>query len=287
MPEDNEIIGQWSQSAPYWEKHRAIIREMFAPVTQALIEAAQITTGQAVLDVATGPGEPALSIAEFLGPDGQVVGTDIVAEMVEAARREAGRRNLLHATFVQTATDRLPFRSDRFDAAVSRFGAMFFPAPVHALREILRVLKPGAPIAIAVWHFANKNPFHYVISQVVDRYVPPTPPVSDAPDAFRFANPGELLALLTEAGATAASERLFQFPIHASISAQEFWTLRSEMSDKLRTKLATLSPTQLANLQNEVLAAIQTYATPASSASPAGITFPAEVLILTAQKPHP
>jgi len=66
MQKDKEIISQWSESAPYWEKHREIIREMFAPITQALIEDSEITTRRVVLDVATGPGEPALSIADLL-----------------------------------------------------------------------------------------------------------------------------------------------------------------------------------------------------------------------------
>src|SRR5579872_3640267 len=88
-PSKQEVISRWSETAPYWEKHRAIIREMFAPVTQALIEDAQITSGSIVLDVANGPGEQALTIAELVGTDGKVAGIDPVPEMVEAARREA------------------------------------------------------------------------------------------------------------------------------------------------------------------------------------------------------
>ena len=58
---NTEVINQWAESAPYWEKHRDPIRGMFEPVTQALIKEAQITGRESVLDVATGPGEPALS----------------------------------------------------------------------------------------------------------------------------------------------------------------------------------------------------------------------------------
>ena len=101
-----EAISRWSETAPYWEKHRAVIREMFAPITQALIEAAHIRRGSAVLDIATGPGEPALAIAEFVGNEGKVLGIDPVPEMVEAARREANRQGLRNATFAvaQAAT---------------------------------------------------------------------------------------------------------------------------------------------------------------------------------------
>ena len=54
MQQNTEVISQWTESAHYWEKHRDIIRDMFAPVTQALIKDAAITGPGAVLDVATG-----------------------------------------------------------------------------------------------------------------------------------------------------------------------------------------------------------------------------------------
>src|SRR4029077_3564636 len=111
-----DVINRWSETAPYWEKHRAIIREMFTPVTRALIEEAQITSGSTVLDVATGPGEPALTIAELVGADGKVVGIDVVPEMVEAARREASRRKFSNASFAVAPADVLPFEAAGFDA---------------------------------------------------------------------------------------------------------------------------------------------------------------------------
>src|SRR5207248_10187500 len=100
-----EVISRWSETAPYWEKHRAVTREMFAPVTQALIDHAQITSGNNVLDVGTGPGEPALAVAKVVGSEGKVVGLDAVAEMVEAARREAQRRGLHNASFAVAQAD--------------------------------------------------------------------------------------------------------------------------------------------------------------------------------------
>src|SRR5215471_6861800 len=190
-----EVIGQWSESARYWEKYRPVVTEMFAPVALALMEDAGITLGESVLDVATGPGEPALTITEVVGPGGMVVGTDVVSEMVEAARREAARRRLHNARFEVAFTDSLPFPDNTFDTAVSRFGVMFFPSPVDCLREILRVLKPGGKIALAVWSCSENNPFDYIVSRIVERYMdrfvePAARPVNSA-DMFRFAKPGD------------------------------------------------------------------------------------------------
>ena len=92
--QNKEVIGQWSESAPYWEKYRPVIVRMFAPVSQALIEDAAIRKGNSVLDVATGPGEPALTIADVVGPEGTVVGTDVAPEMVEEIGRASCRERV-------------------------------------------------------------------------------------------------------------------------------------------------------------------------------------------------
>jgi ubiquinone/menaquinone biosynthesis C-methylase UbiE len=273
-----EVISQWTGSAPYWEKHRDIIRVMFAPVAEALIAEAQIKSGHTVLDIATGPGEPALTIAGRVGLEGKVVGVDVIPEMAEAARREANRRGFRNSTFEVASADRLPFEDSTFDAVVSRFGVMFFPSPVGSVREMLRVLKPGRRIALAVWHFAEKNPFHYAVSQIVERYVDSPQPAPDSPDAFRFAKPGDLLGVLSKAGAAASSERLLQFSIRASIPVEEFWELRSEMSDKFRTKLASLSNERKAELGREVMQAIRAFSVDD------GLSFPGEVLIVSGRK---
>ncbi len=275
MELDQAVIDRWSGAAPFWEKHRETIRVMFAPVTQALIEDALIGSGQTVLDIATGPGEPALSVAAVVGPEGTVCGIDPVAGMVEAARRAAEHRGFRNARFEIAPADQLPFPDGTFDAVVSRFGVMFFPSPSDAVREMLRVLKPGRKLALGVWHFAERNPFHYSFSRVIERYVESPPIAPDAPDAFRFASAGKLRDVLGEAGAMAPSERLLQFTIRAPISLEEFWTLRCEMSEKLREKFAMLSGEQLGEVKRQTMEALGEYSTDG------GLSFPGEVLIVS------
>jgi len=278
MQPDQDVIKAWRASAPFWEKHRETIRQMFAPVSQALIDDAEIGCGQSVLDIATGPGEPALTVAARIGPAGKVVGIDPAPEMVDAARRAAVTLGLNNAQFEVGSADHLPFAAGAFDAVISRFGVMFFPSPVDGVREMLRVLKPGRKLALAVWHFADRNPFHYVLSRVMERFVDSPPPAPDAPDAFRFAAPGKLLDVLAEAGAVAPSERILQFKIEAPFSVEDFWKLRSEMSEKLREKLATLSKEQRGEVKRQMLEALREYTTES------GVSFPAEVLIVSGLK---
>src|SRR5688572_24696153 len=104
-----DVLPEWRNSAPYWAKHHATIREMFAPLTGALVEDTGIVRGQSVLDIAGGPGEPSLTIAGVVRPTGTVTCTDAVAEMVEAARTEARNRGLTNVQFRQCTANDLPF----------------------------------------------------------------------------------------------------------------------------------------------------------------------------------
>jgi ubiquinone/menaquinone biosynthesis C-methylase UbiE len=247
-------------------------------LTQALIHDAGIIEGDSVLDVAGGSGEPSLTIAETVGPTGSVTFTDAVAEMVTAAESEAQRRGLKNIAFRQCAADELPFESESFDAVVSRLGAMFFPDPLAALREMLRVTKHEGLVSLVVWGKSELNPFSYLITKIAAKYfeVPPADP--NAPGAFRFAEPGALAEILKEAGADDVRERVLKFNIAAPLSPEQFWEMRSETSGTLREKVATLSPSQADLLAQEAQVAIQEYS------SNNQISIPAQMIIVTAQK---
>src|SRR5687768_17748969 len=105
----NEILAAWEESSQYWRKHQASIENVFAPLTRALIEAAQITQGQHVLDIGGGTRQPSLSIASIVGNEGSVTYTDPSTGMVATARDEATRRRLANTHFHKASTEDLPF----------------------------------------------------------------------------------------------------------------------------------------------------------------------------------
>ena len=273
-----KILQEWRASAPYWERHASTFRVMFAPVTDALIKDAGIVKGQSVLDVAGGAGEPSLTIAETLGPKGSVTYTDAVAEMVAAAQSEAQRRGVTNISFRQCSADSLPFDSASFDAVVCRLGVMFFPNPLAALREMLRVTKPGGALILVVWHKSELNPFLHLVTDVLSRYVETPPADHDAPGAFRFAEPGSLANILKEAGARDVRERLLKLRMEAPISIDEFWELRSETSGTLREKLSTLSDRQATRVAQDVKETVHEFFRGGQ------MSFPAQMIIVTGRK---
>jgi ubiquinone/menaquinone biosynthesis C-methylase UbiE len=276
--EQQKILQEWRASAPFWERHASTIRVMFAPVTDALIQDAAIVKGQSILDVAGGAGEPSLTIAETVGPTGSVTYTDAVAEMVAAAQTEAQRRGVTNVQFRRCSGDSLPFESSSFDAVVCRLGVMFFPDPLVALREMLRVTKPNGALALVVWHKSELNPFLHLVTDVLSRYVETPPPDPDAPGAFRFAEPGVLAHILREAGATNVRERLLKFSMEAPISIDEFWELRSETSGTLREKLSSLSDKQVTKVAEDVKEAVREFFRGGQ------MSFPAQMIIVTGRK---
>lgn len=275
----SDTLQPWRETAHFWTKHHHTIRTMFVELTRALIEQAGIVEGQAVLDVAGGAGEPSLTIAEAVGPRGSVMCTDPVAEMVATAEREALSRGLKNVQFRQCTADSLPFANDSFDVAVSRLGVMFFPDPLAGLQEMLRVTKPGGRIALVVWDKTELNPYSYTLTEVVSRHVKPSPVDPNAPDAFRFAEPGKLAGILKDAGAIDVAENVVKFDIAAPISPEEFWTMRSEISDTLREKLRSLSDEEKRRVADEVRKAVREF-------FPGGhMKFPAQMIIVSGTKP--
>src|SRR4029079_16689488 len=101
----------------------------------------------------------------------------------------------------------------------------------------------------------------------------------DAPSAFRFAEPGKLANVMTQAGAIDVKEDIVTFDIEAPISSRQFWTMRSQTSDTLREKLTTLSADEQAQIAVEIEQAVKKF-------FPAGqMKFPAKFIIATGNKP--
>ena len=152
---------------------------------------------------------------------------------------------------------------------------MFFPNVAAGLNEITRVVKRGGRVSFLVWSSKEANPFFSSVTEVLDRFIPPELEDEDAPGAFRFAQPGKLSKLFADAGLTQIEERPLPFRIAGTVKPEQFWELRSEMSDSLRAKLATLTPEQMSAVKNEVETAVAAYFKSGE------MDFPAQALIVS------
>lgn len=126
-------------------------------------EAARVQTGMRVLDVACGTGILARSLAERLGA-GSVVGLDINPGMLAVAQRTAPL-----IEWREGAAESLPFEDASFDAVVSQFGLMFFEDRHAAIHEMVRVLKPGGKLAVAVWASLKDTPGYAAMAHLLQR----------------------------------------------------------------------------------------------------------------------
>ncbi|MFG1963004.1 class I SAM-dependent methyltransferase [Nonomuraea sp. NPDC049028] len=166
-------------------------------VTKHLTEMAEIRLAQTVLDLGTGYGEPALSLARAVGPDGAVTGIDLSPRMIELARRRgAGMPNV---EFLVGDFDALPRPDASADAVIARFALMFTPDRLRTFREILRVLVPGGTLAASVWAVPQLNRFA-LGTLAIARAVEAPPPPPGAPSPFAMADARALAEHLEGAG---------------------------------------------------------------------------------------
>ena len=124
------------------EKWKAKSAAMGSGVTEALVRYANAQRGMKVLDLASGTGEPAISLASMVDDDGHVTALDLSSELLQIADQRAQARSLKNFSTRQADAQHLPFAAHSFDLITCRFGVMFFENVDVALTEALRVLKP-------------------------------------------------------------------------------------------------------------------------------------------------
>lgn len=239
----SELEG-WRAVAGGWERRRAIFAQGTAPLTERLVELAELRGEEVVLELAAGPGETGFVAAAQLGDGGTLLSTDFAPEMVEVARRrgaELGLRNVEYRTIDAMA---IALDAASIDAVLCRFGVMLTPDPAVALAEIRRVLGADGRAAIAVWAEPERNPWVAAGSTAQRELglLPPRDP--DEPGPFRLADKAKLRAFVEGAGL--AIDVLEEVPLQfVSASLDEWWDVVTDMSPGLST-LAGDDPDALA-----------------------------------------
>jgi len=216
----------WAGLSGGWEKWDQAIMDQLGPVGTAMIERLDLAEVQQHLDIASGTGEPGLSIARLV-PKGRVVLTDLVAEMLAVAARRADALGVTNIETNVCSADDLPFGDAAFDSISVRFGYMFFPDAAKATAEFARVLKPGGRICASVWVKPEENPWTTILMQSIATEVALAPPDPDGPNMFRCAAPGCVSAVYETAGLRDVVEWDVDVELVTS-SPAEYWEMMSE-----------------------------------------------------------
>ena len=242
-------------AAEKWKAKSAAIGQ---PVTDALVEYAQPRPGMRVLDLASGTGEPAISLASRVGAEGRVTALDLSADLLEIAAQRARARGLNNLLTQQADAHNLPFPDNSFDLATSRFGVMFFRDPALALREVLRVLRPRARACFLAWGPFDQ-PYWQSMMGVVHRHVGGPLLQPGGPDPFRFAEPGSLVAVLRDAGFRQVEEETRTLPWTWPGPVEEVWEQARAVAVPFRPMLERVPEKKWPEIHAEVHAAVRRY----------------------------
>jgi ubiquinone/menaquinone biosynthesis C-methylase UbiE len=259
-PDPKEIIRQdWLEAAPFWRKWFDKLSFQSRGATGLILHEAQLSPGLHILDLASGSGEPALAVAKAVGPDGRVVATDLVPEMLVVAQEHAHARSLANMEFRAADAEQLPFASASFDRVTCRFGIMFFPDTQKSLYEIRRVLKPAGRISFLVWGSSTENAlFSTMIGPFLKHIKVPTPP-PDAPHVFRFADESKLSAVLTSAGFHEVSVATRKVPWPWPGPPEEAWQASREIAAPFKKMIAALPIDKTEEVHQEIIEGIRRF----------------------------
>ncbi|MDQ6831931.1 MAG: class I SAM-dependent methyltransferase [Chloroflexota bacterium] len=247
---------QWAERAASWREIPGARGVMWQAATDLMIDALAIRPGMQVLDVACGPGEPAISIAAAIAPDGFVTATDLTPEMLTAAEENARKRGIVNITYRLADAEALPFPDDSFDAVTCRFGVMLFPDVQQALGEMRRVLVPEGRVVCMVWGPPEQNAQVRPLD-VVRKYVALPQPAPGEPHRFRFSEPDALASHLRTAGFHAVEDGLHHVAMQWHGTAAEQWEALRRNNRRMAAAIAGLPEERQEALTRDVLDAIQ------------------------------
>lgn len=240
----------WDKFSTGWRKWDETAMLFTKPMAEKMIGFLQPEGSQQVLDIASGTGEPGLTIAAMLN-GGKVVSVDISDGMLQVARDKAQKAGIKNFETVVADVTQLPFPDNSFDAVVCRFGFMFFPDMEMAAREMIRVLRPGGKLSVAVWGPPEKNFWVTAVMSVMQKELDLPSPPPGAPGMFRGAKQGTIGELLKNAGLQNIRELEVEsvMPIE---SAGVYWEMMTEVAAPVASALDNADNTAREKIKNQV-----------------------------------
>ena len=246
----------WDKAAQGWQTWQEFIYGRTAPVSERLVELAGIKPGDKVLDVAAGAGEPSLTAARVVGPEGSVIATDISTNMLTAGRERAAAAGIDNVEFVESDASALDFPPESFDAALSRWGIIFEPDGEATAARVRGFLKPGAKMAISSWGPPERSPMLSIPMMTAMQRLNAPPPPPGTPGPLSRPTPEAIGSILVGGGFSdievEETEVSFEWE-----SADEFVAMVKDTVQRLVTLIAKHAPDDPDRAWEAILGAVK------------------------------
>lgn len=221
-----------------WVEHQGLLDRLNQPVGDIVAGRADPGAGARVLDVGCGAGATTLDMARRIGPDGLAVGVDVSEPLLELGRQRARAEAVANVDFVRADAGTHDFGEGTFDAAISRYGVMFFEDPDAAFANLRRAMRPGGGLTFACWRSAAENPLTLVPLEAAAPFLPEPPRApTDGPGRFAFADADRVRGVLERSGWRRVA--IEAIDVETPLSLDELTTLSLQLG-----LLATLLPQQ-------------------------------------------
>jgi SAM-dependent methyltransferase len=246
----------WQTVAPGWKKWSATLTKQSAAVTARIT--ASLRPGQRVLDLASGVGDPAITIAKKVAPGGSVLGTDLVEEMLAVARENAAAAGVTNVEFRCADAEHLDLPPASFDAATMRFGMMFLPDAAACATGVRAALKPGGSFTAVVWQSMQHNVWGAIPIGVLKRHmdVPAAPP--DAPGLWAMSDREKFESVFRRAGFETVVVEPFVFEMADFDRGEDYLQYMLDLAGPIRALYATLPAAVRAKVDREIVNDVMT-----------------------------
>lgn len=268
---------QWQAAAEAWYRWSPLLHHWLGNATDKMLEMAGITTGHRVLDVAAGAGEQSIEAARKAGPSGKVLATDISANILEFAQRLAKESGLNNIETKVMDGENLTLADATFDAVISRVGLIYFPDQQKALREMLRVLKPGGKAAAIVYSTPDKNSFFSIPVSIIRRRAKLPPPVPGQPGPFSLGTAGAIEKAFGQAGFSNVASVLVDSPVLLP-TAKDCLQFEKESFGALHQMMSSLTDAEKQSTWEEIEQELKRFETTG------GFIGPCEMIVAVGEK---
>ena len=268
----------WAAVAEGWEIHADFVEARGKDVTGRMLRETAPQPGDRLLELASGAGDVGLAAAPLVAP-AEVVVSDVAGEMTAIAARRADARGFANVTARTFGVEAIEADDASFDVVLCREGLMFAVDPALAVREIVRVLRPGGRVAVAVWGPRAQNPWLGVVFDAVSAQLRRPVPPPGMPGPFALADAATLARLFVTNGLDEVAVREVSVPLSAA-TFDEWWNRVGALAGPLTAILANLPEAAERELHARLREAVRPFET-----RDGGLELPGQSLLASARRP--